>query len=242
MSILVTGVSLRGIRRENQDSFLIKPFENGDYLLAVADGMGGGISGKHISQLVINKLKKVEKPFSYPVFTLKRKVFEINEEVLDYLGGRKGGSTLICVYYRKEEEKLYYVNVGDSRLTVIRNGKIFFSTIDQNGYERRRLEGMLNPPQESRRFLTYGLGISDNSKIEELFEREEWNATGSIKLEKTDFFIISSDGFHDYIDESSIEMCLDEDDIEKTLNCLLTITEQVSRDNITVIIGKLTVH
>ena len=100
------------------------------------------------------------------------------------------------------------------------------------------MEGMVNPPQESRRFLTYGLGISDNSKIGELLEHKEWNAIGSIKLEETDFFIISSDGFHDYIDRGSIEMCLDGDDIEKTLNCLLTITEQVLRDNITVIIGK----
>jgi len=238
MSILVTGASLRGIRRENQDSFLIKPFENEDYLLAVADGMGGGISGKYISQLVVNRLKKVEKPFSYPLYTLKRKIFEINEEVLNYLGGRKGGSTLICVYYREKERKLYYVNVGDSRLIVIRNGKILFSTIDQNGYERRRLEGMVSPPAETKRLLTYGLGISNNSKIEELFEREEWNATGSVKLEETDFFIISSDGFHDYVDESSIEMCLDESDIEKTLNCLLTIAEEISKDNITVIIGK----
>jgi serine/threonine protein phosphatase PrpC len=48
--------SLIGKKEENQDACLVKSFGNGNMLLAVADGMGGGEMGAELSWRAIELL------------------------------------------------------------------------------------------------------------------------------------------------------------------------------------------
>ena len=222
-----------GKKEENQDAFLVKSFNNGDKLLAVADGMGGGIMGKELAHEAI---KLVDEEFTNPAeYSLNSKleelIYSINTKLKEMLNGQKGGTTLCVAYYTKGV--VYYVNIGDSRVWVCRDLETLNLTRDQNEYENRRLKNEYTD-DEDRRFIFKILGmVSTNFEIEEVFKSDYWSASGSFELQEDDLLILSSDGFHDYIDKDSF--C---DEFSYDFNSILKGVEERSNDNITVIIAK----
>ena len=95
--------SFIGRKEENQDAFLVKYFDNGDKLLAVADGMGGGVMGAELAEQAI---KMLDEDFSKSVkYSLSSKFedlfYSINTKLKEMLDGKKGGTTLCMVYYTK---------------------------------------------------------------------------------------------------------------------------------------------
>ena len=225
--------SFIGKKEENQDAFLVKYFDNGDKLLAVADGMGGGVMGAELAEQAI---KMLDEDFSKSVkYSLSSKLedlfYSINTKLKEMLDGKKGGTTLCMVYYTKSV--IHYINIGDSRVWVCRDSKCINLTRDQNEYENKRLKNEYTD-DEDKRFIFKILGmISTNFEIEEVLKSQYWSAFGSFKLQADDLLILSSDGFHDYIDESSF--C---DDFSHGFNSILMGVKERSTDNITAIITK----
>jgi len=225
--------SFIGRKKENQDAFLVKYFENGDRLLAVADGMGGGIMGAELAEEAIKMLDEdFTKPVNYSLSSkLKDLFYSINTKLKEMLNGEKGGTTLCVVYYSKG--LVHYINIGDSRVWVCRESQCINLTRDQNEYENKRLKNEYTD-DEDKRFIFKILGmISTNFEIEEILESEYWSAFGSFQLEVDDLLILSSDGFHDYIKEASF--C---DDFYRDFNSILRGVKERSTDNITAIITK----
>ena len=112
--------SLTGrVKQSNQDAYLVKPFNNGDMLLAMADGMGGGVMGAELAKRSMELLDALfDEPTDYPLQKLKQAIFVVNDELGVMLDGQKGGTTLCMVYYRQGE--LFYINIGDSRVWLCR--------------------------------------------------------------------------------------------------------------------------
>ncbi len=95
--------SVCGKKDENQDAMLVKEFDNGDMLLAVADGMGGGVMGAELAQKVMSMLDELFDEFTeYPKQKLKQLVYAINDALHEMLDGQKGGATLSVVYYAQQ--------------------------------------------------------------------------------------------------------------------------------------------
>ena len=235
-------ISLVGKKHENQDAFLVKDFDNGDKLLAVADGMGGGVLGAELSLLAVSMIDKFFlEPLAYPQEKLKRLLLSINSTMLEMLSVysiesreveniQKGGTTLCMAYYR--EGRVHYVNIGDSRVWVCRNGEILNLTLDQNEYERKHLENIYTD-DEDKRFIFKILGKESSLEIDNILKSDKWSASGSFELNVDDLLFLSSDGFHDYIDKE----CFCHDifyDFDKTLKEI----EERSNDNITMIMAK----
>jgi serine/threonine protein phosphatase PrpC len=227
--------SLIGKKEENQDACLVKSFGNGDMLLAVADGMGGGEMGAELSWRAIELLDEFfVQEVEYPLQKLKQALFMISDELFTMLNGRKGGTTLCVVYY--SQKKLSFINIGDSRVWVCRNQKIINLTLDQNSYEYKKLNNIYTD-EEDKRFIHRILGISSSFQIEEMLESEEWSAFGSFELQESDILILSTDGFHDYMGRGLQSM----NSITKykhEIESMLRKIEAVSHDNITAIIAK----
>ena len=242
--------SLIGKKQENQDAFLVKSFDNGDRLLAVADGMGGGVMGRELAYYAIEMLQELFfKPLEYPQEKLKHAMRSINDELRKLLSIysvedhnvediQKGGTTLCVAYYR--EGVVHYVNIGDSRVWVWREGEMINLTLDQNEYERKRLENIYTD-EEDKRFIFRILGKDSSLVVDEMLKSEHWSASGSFELNADDILILSSDGFHDYIDEKDDGFSLAlfwAESSDYNFDSILDGIEERSNDNITAIIAK----
>ncbi len=126
------------VRSHNEDSVIITKNQDGDYLMAVADGMGGHSAGEvassitisHISKSFNESFSKMEK--AKAVDWLRKIVTEINELIFSYVDGHpesKGmGTTLVVAIVTKEY--ILIGNIGDSSGFVVKNDKLHKVTYD----------------------------------------------------------------------------------------------------------------
>ena len=120
------------VRDHNEDSVIILNNDNNEYLLAVADGMGGHKAGEVASSIAINHLTEE----FYRIDSLGTKenaidwlrniVTEMNNKIFEYTNNNpdaKGmGTTFVCAIHTPNY--LLYGNIGDSSGFVIKNKKM----------------------------------------------------------------------------------------------------------------------
>lgn len=126
------------VREHNEDNVIILSNDNNEYILAVADGMGGHKAGEVASAIAINHLTEE----FYRLETIGDKetaidwlrniVTEMNNKIFDYTKENpdsKGmGTTFVCAI--KTNDYLLYGNIGDSSGFVIKNNKMHKVTKD----------------------------------------------------------------------------------------------------------------
>jgi len=238
--------TLCGNRSYNQDALLVKEFYNGDKLLAVADGMGGGVLGGELAQKAMDMLEGLfTAPVKYPSSDLKKAVHLINDTLRDMLliydvktkketKMQKGGTTLCVVYYNDKKNKITYVNIGDSRVSLCGNRKLKNLSIDQNRYEEAKIEGK-TAKKKDKRIVAAILGVSTNREIDEVLENKQWQAVGQKTLVyPKETVILSTDGFHDYANKELF--CAD---FHTNFWGGFARVQQESQDNITIIVAKV---
>lgn len=126
------------VRDHNEDNVIILNNDNNEYLLAVADGMGGHKAGEVASAIVINHLTEEFYRLNTigtkesAVDWLRNIVTEMNNKIFEYTKENpdsKGmGTTFVCAI--KTDDYLLYGNIGDSSGYVIKNKKIHKVTKD----------------------------------------------------------------------------------------------------------------
>ena len=126
------------VRSHNEDNVAIVNNTKNEYLLAVADGMGGHRAGEVASEIAINHLTES----FYKLETLGDKdtaiewlreiVNEINEKIFEYTDNNpdsKGmGTTLVVAL--KTDDYILYGNIGDSSGYAYKNEKLYKVTKD----------------------------------------------------------------------------------------------------------------
>ena len=120
------------VRDHNEDSVAIVMNESLEYLLAVADGMGGHRAGEIASNITINHLTKRFKDKvtvgtkEEAIEFLKQAVSEANEKIYEYTEENpesKGmGTTIVVALFTNDY--LLFGNIGDSSGFVFKNNKI----------------------------------------------------------------------------------------------------------------------
>ena len=126
------------IRSHNEDSVIITKNQSGNYLMAVADGMGGHSAGEIASSIVVSHISKcfnetfsnMEK--SKAVNWIREMATEVNELIFSYAADHpesKGmGTTLVMAIVTSD-----YVligNIGDSSGFVMKDSKLHKVTYD----------------------------------------------------------------------------------------------------------------
>lgn len=212
------------VRSHNEDSVTIVTNMSGDYLLMVADGMGGHKAGEVASSMAVTTIgSRFQKLSSLgskvdAISWLKEIVEEVNASIIHYaeehVDAKGLGTTLVCAIYTKEY--LIFANVGDSSGYVLKNKKLYKVTKDHTLVNmlvesgELREEEAANHPQKN--VLMKALGAEVNTEPD-IFVVED----------KVEGIFLSSDGLTNMVTNDQIERVLNDEtlDIEEKVDKLI---------------------
>lgn len=225
------------VRSHNEDSVIILKNRENDYLLAVADGMGGHSAGEIASSIAISYLgKNFKDSFSKmskndAVHWLRTSVAEINSLIFRYVEDHpesKGmGTTLVVAILSKDY--LLFGNIGDSSGFVMKDKHLHKVTYDHtlvnllvSAGELTEEEAKLHP---KKNVLMKALGANDPLDID-IFDCD---------MAVTEI-LLSSDGLTNMLEEDQIERVLKSDlPVEdKVIKLIRKANNRGGTDNISV--------
>jgi len=197
------------VREHNEDSVTIIKNLNDEYLLAVADGMGGHKAGEVASSIVIEHLTKAFNEMeklgdkASTVKWLRKQVEDINNEIFDYTSSHpesKGmGSTLVLAIYTKDY--LLFGNIGDSSGFVFKDNELYKITKDHTLVNLLVKNGELTEEEAKnhpkKNILMRALGANNPIEID-IFEVED----------EIEGVVLCSDGLTAMLNNTQIEKVL----------------------------------
>jgi PPM family protein phosphatase len=226
-------ISHQGLKRkENQDRYFIREFEDRTILLAVADGMGGEAGGGLAAQIAVEAFKDfnsnlaaVEASFG-TVFQFADQ--RIREEIRKDPQLEGMGTTLTSAYLKKGE--IHWAHVGDSRLYLFRTGELTQVTEDHTFVTRLVKEGTITKEQARVHPL-------QNVLIHCLGCKPMMISSGQFKVQKNDLVLLCSDGlYHEVRDEEMVSILIKKISIKEKFESLLqSALETGGWDNITLV-------
>ena len=211
------------IRKNNEDSFYVKAYDDSHMLAVVADGMGGYKGGKQASTIAVKSISEYIESLLPDLLTynerrLKQAIIKAlkiaNKAIVDSADAsddlkNMGTTAVVCFICG---EKLFAFNIGDSRLYIIND------SITQITKDHSLVVELV---------ITKALGSDDN--IEPDIYKEK------ISLEDT--ILLCSDGLTNMLtDNRIIEIVNANKDIKKITKTLIEEAKKSGgRDNITVV-------
>lgn len=223
----------QGLRRkENQDRYFLREFEDRTILMAVADGMGGEAGGGLAARTAVEAFKDFN-PNLATVEASLAAVFQaadlkIKEEIRKdpRLGGM--GTTLTSACLIKGE--IHWAHVGDSRLYLLRAGRLTQVTEDHTFVNRLVKEGTITK-EEARdhplqNLLIHCLGCMPMTLN-----------YGRFKIQKDDGVLLCSDGlYHQVREEEMVSILTLKTGIKEKFEGLLQAAlRRGGQDNITLV-------
>lgn len=195
------------VRDHNEDSVIILKNSNNEYLLAVADGMGGHKAGEVASNMAIehitNKFNSLESlgDKDKAINWIREEVAAINKSIFAYTDAHeesKGmGTTFVIALYTKDY--LLFGNVGDSSGFVIKNSKLYKVTKDHTLVNLLVSSGELTPEEAKnhpkKNILMRALGANNPAEVD-IFDVVDDGIEG---------ILLSSDGLTSMLNETQIE-------------------------------------
>ena len=198
------------VRTHNEDSVIALKNENEEYLLAVADGMGGHKCGEVASSIAVENLtkrfneKKTVGDKEEAIKFIKETVSEINVLIYEYTKEHPEsmgmGTTLVVGL--KTPEYLLFGNIGDSSGYVIKNNKIHKITTDHTLVNLLVKSGELTPEEAA------------NHPRKNVLMR----ALGAIQEVEMDVFDITDEVEGIFLCSDGLTNMLSDDQINKVLN------------------------
>jgi len=227
------------VRDHNEDNLIILSNENDEYLLAVADGMGGHKAGEVASSIAIDYLKdKFNSLVSIgekanAIEWIRTTVSEINDKIFKYTYEHeesKGmGTTLVVCVLTKDF--LLFGNIGDSSGFVYKDNKLFKVTKDHTLVNLLIATGELTEEEAKfhpkKNVLMKALGAVNPAEVD-IFDVEN----------NVDGILLSSDGLTNMLSVSQIENVLKMDISieEKTKKLIMKSNNRGGTDNISVVL------
>ena len=195
------------VRDHNEDSVIILKNSNNEYLLALADGMGGHKAGEVASNMAIehitNKFNSLESlgDKDKAINWIREEVADINKSIFAYTDSHeesKGmGTTFVIALYTKDY--LLFGNVGDSSGFVIKNSKLYKVTKDHTLVNLLVSSGELTPEEAKnhpkKNILMRALGANNPAEVD-IFDVVDDGIEG---------ILLSSDGLTSMLNETQIE-------------------------------------
>ena len=226
------------VRTHNEDSVTILKNTSGEYLLAVADGMGGHKAGEVASQMAITHITdNFNKNDSIgtnadAINWIREVVNDINKSIFDYTAiheESKGmGTTLVMAIYTKDY--LLFANIGDSSGFVMKDGKLYKVTHDHTLVNLLVKSGELTEAEAEnhprKNILMRALG-ANNPISADIFEVDH----------DVDGIVLSSDGLTTMLNNDQIERVLLNENIsleEKVIKLIRKSNLRGGTDNISI--------
>jgi PPM family protein phosphatase len=231
-----------GCKRENnEDSYAYwEPANDADFaelgrLAIVADGMGGHEGGQIASRLAVETFTKAyadttdSDPQKRLLTALKDAHLRIQQRAKQDAHLSSMGTT--CTALALIDSRLYFVHVGDSRLYLLREGKLQILSRDHTLIARLLEKRLIRPDQvqdhPQKHVLTSALGVSDD-------EIEVDAPPEPLLLHKGDILMICTDGLWGQMDSREIEQTLASQSPESACRALGQLAkDRGGPDNIT---------
>jgi serine/threonine protein phosphatase PrpC len=205
-------------------------------LAIVADGMGGHDGGQVASQIAVKTLAETYAGSSEtdPQKRLLSALQEAHRRIQRQAQAdpRLGSMGTTCTAIALVNDRLYFVHVGDSRLYLLREGKLRPLTRDHTLIARLLENGLIQPDQAhdhpQKHVLTSALGVPDNGNMDIDFSREP------LPLKKGDVLIICTDGLWGQMDSGEIQQVLISQSPDAACRALVQLAkDRGGPDNIT---------
>ncbi len=195
------------VRSNNQDSKLVADHVS---VFAVADGMGGHQGGEVASAIAVETLEAtITDPTTASVVeAVKEANRRIYSRASDTDELRGMGTTLVAIALvdqGTDEEEVAWVNVGDSRAYLLRDGELHQLSRDHSLVEDLRRGGQLTDEEAAvhpqRNILTRALGIDHEVEVD----------SGAVVPFRGDRFLLCSDGLFNEVDRPTLIATLSAD-------------------------------
>lgn len=229
------------VRSHNEDSVTILKNGNNEYLLMVADGMGGHRAGEVASSMAVTHFGKRFTSISSigskldAVNWMTDNVNEINKNILEYAEenpNSKGlGTTLVMALLTKDF--LLFGNIGDSSGFVLKNKKLHKITKDHTLVNLLVQAGDLTEEEAKfhpkKNVLMKALGASEKAELD-IF-------TVETDIKEIEGIFLCSDGLTNMLTNEQIEKVLDDDELEieeKVIKLIRKSNARGGTDNVSI--------
>lgn len=202
------------VRTHNEDSVTILKNQSNEYLMMVADGMGGHRKGEVASSITLTNLGKRFTEIASigtkldAIKWLNDNINEINQSILDYTKEHEDsvgmGTTLVCAVITNDF--LIFGNIGDSSGYVLKKGKLHKVTKDHTLVNLLVQAGNLTEEEAKfhpkKNVLMRALGATDKAELD-IFDVIDQDIDG---------IMLCSDGLTTMLTDDQIEKILNEEE------------------------------
>lgn len=245
VAVAVAAVSDTGGRPNNEDVAIALALPeaadggNPDYLLAVADGMGGHAAGELASRLAIETLEKIVRGGGDDAADLLKRAFRSANEAIAAaaVGDAAGmGTTLTAALLRGRYATV--ASVGDSRAYLLRAGGLTQITRDHTLVAEQVARGELPPAaartSPQRNVLTHVLG--GRPRLE-----KDLPPIYELTLLPEDRLLLCTDGFHDVLEQRDFVDVLRQATPDEAAARLVALAkERATTDNVSAVVAVAT--
>lgn len=244
--------------KNNEDRYAITSFQLSEddltpvVLAVVADGIGGHRAGEVAAELAVNHITQfvAESDAQRPKKILERAIHEASEAIADHASSsaeQKGmGATCACIWVIGD--KLYTATVGDSRIYLLRGGRIQQLTTDhtwvQEAIEKNIITPELARDHPNVHVIRRYLGSPDPPEVDfrlRLYDSEaDALAEGNqgMQIFPGDTLLICSDGLTDLVWNDEIaEFIRAKTSLKAAAQALIeTANQRGGHDNTTIVL------
>lgn len=242
LPIRIASRSETGGRSHNEDHVQHGELDGGWYAL-LADGAGGHRNGALASELVVRVAAQelLERAAHAPLqphqlgAVITSAHAALNERQRGAQGRQRMHATLVALWLDKAKQHAMWSHAGDSRLYLLRRGRIAQVTHDDSVVQGMVDAGLLDAAQAhghpQRNQLLAALGSDEPI--------HPHCCDSVLALQDGDAFLLCSDGWHDPLDDADIEASLAEarsaDDWLAAMQRRLLAAQRAQQDNFSAI-------
>jgi PPM family protein phosphatase len=239
MKFTIYQESRQGKRNNNEDR-IAYCYSRDALLMVVADGMGGHYYGEIASQIAVQTLSEAfqqqAKPaVADPFLFLQRSMTNAHHAILDFASDHslQDSPRTTCVACLIQDNVAYWAHCGDSRLYLLRDGRVNSITRDHSRVRMLVDQGviteaqMANHPERNKVYSC--LGGPQPPEIE--FSRKT-------PLEGGDVVLLATDGFWSALPPDMLAVALKQANLMQAIPMLMTQAESRSGphcDNLSVV-------
>ncbi len=243
--------------KNNEDRYAVTSYTVGEeekpvVFAVVSDGIGGHRAGEVAAELAVNYIVQMvaESNGRKPLEIIESAIHYASEAIASRSASKEEqqgmGATCACAWV--EEDRLYAGYVGDSRIYLVRNGKIRRLSIDHTWVQEAVEKGIITPDQAHdhpnvhiiRRHLgsvelpevDFRLRLNENDNNEQAVKNQ------GTRLVPGDILLMCTDGLSDMVwDDEILRLVTTRNSLKSTAEDLVArANERGGHDNITVVL------
>lgn len=227
-------------KRANNEDRLAHCYSRDALLAVVADGMGGHYYGEIAAQIAVQVLvesfqREATPTIADPFLFLQKSMINAHHSIIDFADAHnlKDSPRTTCVACIVQDNIAYWAHAGDSRLYLLRDGKVTIHTRDHSRVQLLKDQGVINDAQAAvhpdRNKVYSCLGSPKPPEIE--FSRKT-------PLEAGNVLVLCTDGVWGVIPGETLAIALKSDNLMQAVPALLNDAETrggANADNLSIV-------